>query len=91
MYLLHGLGGYRYQDRLWRTLRDGRLEVLDITVAERSRMDSLMQEYQDLPMDFADASLIAVSESRGIRRVFTLDSDFHIYRLADGSVLEVVR
>ncbi len=91
MYLLYGLGGYRYQDRLWRTLRDGRLVVLDITFAERTRMDTLMQKYQDVPMDLADASLIAVSELRGIRRVFTLDSDFHIYRLADGSVLDVVR
>ncbi len=90
MYLLHALGGYRYQERLWRTLRDGRLVVLDITRDERSRMDPLMQKYQDVPMDFADASLIAVSELRKTRQIFTLDSDFHIYRLADGSVLEVV-
>ncbi len=91
MYLLYGLGGYRYQDRPWRILRDGRLVVLEITPAERSRMDALMEKYQDVPMDLADASLIAVSELRGIRQVFTLDSDFHIYRLTDGSVLEVVR
>ncbi|HZT43445.1 MAG TPA: hypothetical protein VFA07_14860 [Chthonomonadaceae bacterium] len=42
-------------------------------------------------MDLADASLIAVAESRDIRRLFTIDNDFYIYRLVDGSVLEVIR
>jgi len=39
----------------------------------------------------ADASLMAVAESRGIRDIFSIDSDFYIYRLADGSVLNVIR
>lgn len=42
-------------------------------------------------MDLADASLIVTAESRAIRRIFTVDSDFYIYRLANGSVLEVIR
>jgi predicted nucleic acid-binding protein len=41
-------------------------------------------------MDLADGSLVVVAESRALRRIFTTDSDFHIYRLADGSRLEVV-
>ena len=41
-------------------------------------------------MDLADASLVVVAESRTLRRVFTTDSDFYLYRLADGSALEVV-
>ena len=49
-----------------------------------------MQIYQNVPMDLADASLVAVADSRKIRRLFTLDGDFYIYRLADGSVLEAV-
>lgn len=90
MYLLHGLGSYRYQNRLWRTYRDGRLVILDITAVEVQRMDALMLQYQNVPMDFADASLIAVAESRGFRRLFTIDSDFYIYRLLDGSTLEIL-
>jgi len=90
MYLLHGLGSYRYQNRLWRTYRDGRLVILDITAIEVQRMDALMLQYQNVPMDFADASLIAVAESRGFRRLFTIDSDFYIYRLLDGSTLEIL-
>ena len=46
---------------------------------------------ENVLMDLADASLVVVAESRGYRRLFTIDSDFYIYRLADGSVLEVVR
>ena len=54
-------------------------------------MEALKALYKKIPMDFADASRAAVAESRSIRRLFTIDSDFYIYRLADGSVLEVVR
>ena len=40
-----------------------------------------MERYADLPMDLADATLVAVAEEGGIDRVFTLDSDFRVYRL----------
>jgi len=64
---------------------------LELTDSETDRIDSLMKQYQDVPMDLADASLISIAESRGYTRIFTIDSDFYIYRLADGSVLEVIR
>ena len=70
--------------------RDGRLEIHSTTDSEADRMAELMLGYQDTPMDLADSSLIAVAESRSIRRVFTLDEEFYIYRLADGTALEVV-
>lgn len=54
-------------------------------------MHNLMEKYKDVPMDLADASLVAVAESRNIRSIFTLDSDFFIYRMADGSVLDVLK
>lgn len=54
------------------------------------RMAALMEKYQDTSMDLADASLVAVAESRALRQIFTLDSDFRIYRLRDGSMLEVI-
>ena len=50
-----------------------------------------MAQYQGTPMDLADASLIAVAESLGFHRVFSFDRDFFIYRLADGSALEVIQ
>lgn len=90
MYLLGSVGGYRYQAALWALRGAGRLFLHDLTAAEADRMASFMAQYRDTPMDMADASLVAVAESRGLRRVFTIDSDFYVYRLADGSALEVV-
>ena len=90
MYLLNGIGGYRYQERLWRILRDGRLQIFEISIADIRRMDDLMAKYQDVPMDLADASLIAIAESHKFTRIFTIDSDFYIYRLTDGSILQPV-
>ncbi len=49
-----------------------------------------MNRYQNVPMDLADASLVAAAETLNDRKVFTLDSDFRIYRLADGSAFEIV-
>jgi predicted nucleic acid-binding protein len=90
MYLLGSVGGYRYQDRLWRIRRDGKIEIIETTPAEADRMDALMSQFQNVPMDLADASLVAVAETRGFRSLFTIDSDFYIYTLADGTVLDVI-
>ena len=49
-----------------------------------------MRLYRDRPMDLADASLVALAETAGYTRIFSIDSDFYVYRLADGSALEVV-
>ena len=90
MYLLGESGGYRYQERLWQMRSRGLLQILELTLAEIESMASLMARYQNVPMDLADASLVAIADSRRERRLFTVDSDFYIYRMADGSVLEVI-
>ena len=91
VYLLRQEGGYRFQERLWKLRRDGMLALLDISAAEADLMDVLMSRYQNVPMDAADASLVAIAQNRGIDRLFTIDTDFLIYLLEDGSVLEMVR
>jgi predicted nucleic acid-binding protein len=90
MYLVGAAGGFPFQDELWGLRRDGKLSLLDISDDEADRMYTLMEQYADVPMDLADASLVAVAEARGFRQLFTVDSDFYIYRLADGTVLEKV-
>jgi uncharacterized protein len=91
MYLLGEVGGYVYQAALWNLRTTGRVVLLDLTREEIDRMVALMEKYKDTPMDLADASLVAVAERRSLRRVFSIDSDFYIYRLSDGAALEVVR
>ena len=53
-------------------------------------MKALMEKYEDTPIDLADASIVAVAESLSIQDVFTLDSNFRIYRLADGTTLNII-
>lgn len=90
MYLLGAVGGHLYQVALWNLRTTGRLVLLDLTEEEVDRMVTLMEKYKDTPLDLADASLVAVAESRSLRRVFTVDNDFYVYRLSDGHALEVV-
>jgi predicted nucleic acid-binding protein len=88
--MLGVVGGFFYQEQLWHYQQSSRLLLLDLTSAEISRMHALMQQYRDRPMDLADASLVAVAESRKFKLLFTLDSDFRFYRLRDGSVLDTL-
>lgn len=90
MYLLGAVGGYRYQATLWRLRSDGKLQLLDLSAPEIDRMVTLMEKYSDRPMDLADASLVVVAETGKHRRVFTVDSDFHVYRVRNGKPLQVV-
>jgi predicted nucleic acid-binding protein len=90
MHLLLRAGGYPAQQELWRMIRDARVVLRDLTETEISRSDELMNKYQDLPMDLADASLVATAETLSLRKVFALDNDFRVYRLADGSTLEQI-
>lgn len=49
------------------------------------RAVDLMIRYKDTPMDFADASLVAVAESHHLRSILTLDLDhFSTYRFKRG-------
>lgn len=80
MYLLGDAGGWKAQSALWALLTRGDIEIIDLArdIVDRSR--SLMEKYSDTPMSLADASLVAVGEHLGLKRIFTLDSDFDVYR-----------
>ncbi len=90
MYLLGRVGGYRYQERLWLLVTSQKLTLYAMVEVEIKRAAELMQKYQNVPMDLADASLVVVAESLNKTTVFSLDSDFYIYRLADGSTMNIV-
>lgn len=90
MYLLGEVGGYHYQQALWKLRASEKLILLDLTPAEIDFMADLMDKYSSTPMDLADASLVAIMDNRRIQPLFTLDSDFYIYRLRNGSSLILV-
>ena len=91
MHFLGRDGGHRLQNGLWDMRRARRLEIHSTTESEADRMEELMRRYRNVPMDLADASLIAVAESLSLRRVFTIDRAFYTFRLANGSALEVIQ
>ena len=46
------------------------------------RVSALMDKYHDVPMDFADATLVVLAEETGIYEIFTLDvRGFQVYRI----------
>jgi hypothetical protein len=90
MYFLYRLRGWEGQDTLWDFVDRGALVLHILDESEWKRMRSLMEKYQDTPMDLADASRVAVAEARGLNRIFTLDSDFYIYRINNKDSFEIV-
>jgi predicted nucleic acid-binding protein len=90
MYFLGRSGQWRLQEILWNYLDSEIVQLHELSSPERSQMRATMQQYHDLPMDMADASLVAVADALGLRRIFTLDSDFRVYRTADGGTFEIV-
>ena len=55
--------------------------ISDINQHDMPRLLELTDKYADLPMDFADATLVITAEKTGIREIISLDKDFDIYRL----------
>jgi uncharacterized protein len=69
------------QEAVFGDIERGTLLTADLTTGDCTRMRHLMRKYRDLPMDLADAALVAVAERERISRIFTLDrKDFEIYR-----------
>ena len=81
MYLLSF--SWRAQDALWELVLEETVRLLPVEADDHRRMRDLMKKYRMLPMDLADAALVAVAERERIRRIFTIDRrDFSIYRPA---------
>ncbi|MCG8513886.1 MAG: PIN domain-containing protein [Halanaerobiales bacterium] len=61
-------------------VRKGALDIKQITTEDISRIIELSEKYSDIPMDFADVSLIIIAESERIKEIISIDADFYIYR-----------
>jgi uncharacterized protein len=64
---------------------DGYLSLVTLDKRMIARSFEYMAQYDDLPMDFADATLVTAAETLNLRRVLTLDfADFSTYRIRRG-------
>jgi predicted nucleic acid-binding protein len=82
--------GWHGQEPLWRMALREDLVIAQPSAAANKRAARLMERYADHPMDLADATLVALAEERRLKLIFTLDADFHIYRLHGRQAFEIV-
>jgi uncharacterized protein len=78
-HLLRKVGGRGTKNAV-EMLRDGDLILSFSASTELDALLRLTENYGDVPMSFADACLVRMSELMNGSVVFTLDSDFKIYR-----------
>jgi hypothetical protein len=58
---------------------------------EHVRVLAVLERFRDLPMDYADATLVVPGEVRRVTAVATIDAqDFSAYRLPSGKPLRLV-
>ena len=68
----------------------GAVEI-DFSLKDNSEaVRSLMTKYQSVPMSLADACLVRMSEIYEGGKIWTLDSDFRIYRKNGRQVIPVI-
>ncbi|MGL6137891.1 MAG: type II toxin-antitoxin system VapC family toxin [Planktothrix sp.] len=80
-YLLQKRVGVDAPKSFIRKIATGKLMVFDLQPIHCPRIEELMQKYQDLPMDLADASLVILAEELGQGRILSVDyRDFNTYR-----------
>ena len=61
---------------------DGGAVLVPATASSLRRARDLIGDYADLPMDYADATLVVLAEEIGTDLVFTTDRrDFGVYRI----------
>ena len=76
MYLVNG----RAQDALFGFLEKGALQI-GLQIEEHLKaLRALHRKYRDTPMSLADACVVRMAELYDRHLIFTLDSDFSVYR-----------
>jgi predicted nucleic acid-binding protein len=65
--------------------------LVPATRASLRRSRELVTRYSDLPMDYADSTLVVLAEELGTNRVLTTDRrDFGVYRIGDRRRFEIL-
>jgi len=58
------------------------VEIVPSNIESLKKTKNLMKKYADLPMDFADATIVCLAMQAGMQNIVTLDQkDFGIYKL----------
>ncbi len=58
------------------------VEIIPSSVESLKKVKNLIKKYSDLPMDYADATIVCLAMDTGIHDIITFDQkDFSIYRV----------
>jgi predicted nucleic acid-binding protein len=68
------------QNHLLGAVSRGGLEAINLLPEDYGRVAELNESYADLPGDFADLTLVALSERLDVKEILSLDADFDVYR-----------
>jgi len=80
-YLLQTRCGHQRSVEFLLAQQEGLFQIFALGESEIPRMAILMSRYENLPMDFADASLVILAEHLGHGRIVSTDQrDFNAYR-----------
>ena len=69
-------------------INDKGVAIYEMQQKDIQRIIDLSIKYSDIPMDFADATLVVAAEQTGIRKIISIDSDFEIYRLPSKEMIK---
>ena len=58
------------------------VEIIPSSAESLNKAKDLIKKYSDLPMDYADATIVCLAIDTGIHNIITIDQkDFNIYRV----------
>lgn len=82
-------GGIKQECNFLIDIAEQAFQVFDLQLIHFQRMAFLIQQYADLPMDYADASLVVLAEQLENGRILTTDRrDFAVYRWKNTNVFD---
>lgn len=88
MYLLSGQ--HKAQDALFSLLAGGALRIGFQVNEHVDALRALQRKYRDRPISLADACIVRMAELFERHLIFTLDSDFTVYRKNGREPLELI-
>lgn len=66
----------------------GNFTIVDLEEMDLHRLIELTEKYSDVPMAFADASLVVIADKLNLKHVVSVDRDFYVYRTLSNGYLE---
>jgi len=67
------------------------VEIIPLNVESTKKCKKLMQKYSDLPMDYADATIVCLANDIGMKDIVTFDhKDFNIYKFARNKIFSIM-